>query len=127
MFKSTREKSQTTAIERPADRPRSPALYLLFAGRHGHPAHGAGSLVAAYASAEEARAAFRHARLQLSDREGWAELTLVADGTRVKRVSWFGAIPGPIDARPAWLSAPDRLGTPPRQSPLRRGRRASAR
>jgi hypothetical protein len=122
MFKSTQEKPQI-------DRPDSPGLYLLFAGRHGHPAHGVGSLVAAYACAEEARAAFRQARLQLSDREGWAELTMVADGTRVKRVCWFGAVPGPIDPHPAWLSAPDRGvgtargGAPRRPLPFRRRRR----
>ena len=111
----------------------SSALYLLFAGRHGHPSHGVGSLVAAYASAEEARAAFRSTRLQLSDREGWAELTIVADGTKVKRVSWFGAVPERIDPHPAWLSAPAHrvetagAATPRRLSTFRLGRRAAAR
>jgi hypothetical protein len=121
MFKSTQEKPQI-------ERPHSPVLYLLFAGRHGHPTHGVGSLVAAYASPEEARAAFRHARMQLSDREGWAELTMVADGARVKRVCWFGALPERIDPHPAWLSAPDsavgtaRGGAPRRPLPFRRSR-----
>ena len=111
-----------------------PALYLLFAGRHGHPSHGAGSLVATYASAEQARAAFRSARLQLSDREGWAELTSVADGTKVKRISWFGAVPERIDPHPAWLWTPAhrtetaRGATPRRLSAFRLGqRRAHAR
>lgn len=115
-------------MEGPGDHTGPPALYLLFAGRHGHPSHGVGSLVAAYASADEARAAFRQARLQLSDREGWAELSRVADGTKVKRVSWFGAIPGRIDPHPEWLSSPEHgaqaaESTPPRLlSPFRRGR-----
>jgi len=119
-------------MERPGVHADSPALYLLFAGRHGHPSHGAGSLVAAYASADEARAAFRQTRLQLSDREGWAELTMVADGTKVKRVCWFGTTPGRIDPHPAWLSAPQHAKTakgrsPRRRSPFGLGRRTSRR
>ena len=120
-------------MERSGDHTGSPVLYLLFAGRHGHPSHGVGSLVAAYASVDDARAAFRHARLQLSDREGWAELTMVAEGTKAKRVSWFGVVPGPIDPHPAWLSTPPggaqtaKGGTPRRPSPFRLGRRAPTR
>lgn len=68
----------------------APVLYLLFAGRHDRPAGSTGSLVAAFASGDEARAAFRQTRLGLSDREGWAELTMVADGAMAKRVCWFG-------------------------------------
>jgi len=68
-----------------------PELYLLFAGRHGDAARGVGSLIATFASQEEARAAFRQARLNLSDIEGWAELSVVSAGGRPKKVSWFGA------------------------------------
>lgn len=79
------------ALRGSSDQPdASPELYLLFAGRHRDPTQGVGSLVAAYACREEARAAFRHARLTLSDREGWAELSVVSAGGRAKRVSWFG-------------------------------------
>ena len=72
------------------DRGGSPELYLLFAGRHGDQTQGVGSLVAAYASPEEARAAFRQTRLTVSNSEGWAELSVVSAGGRAKRVSWFG-------------------------------------
>lgn len=72
------------------DRGATPELYLLFAGRHGDAARGAGSLVATFACREEARAAFRQARLNLSDHEGWAELSVVSAGGRPRKVSWFG-------------------------------------
>ena len=79
------------AMRRPSnDRGGSPELYLLFAGRHGDQTHGVGSLVAAYASPEEARAAFRQTRLAVSNSEGWAELSVVSAGGRARRVSWFG-------------------------------------
>ncbi|MDQ3641203.1 MAG: hypothetical protein M3450_07015 [Actinomycetota bacterium] len=76
--------------ERSDDHGGAPVLFLLFAGRHDRPAGSTGSLVAAFASGDEARAAFRQARLGLSDSEGWAELTMVADGAGAKRVCWFG-------------------------------------
>lgn len=79
------------ALRGSSDQPdTSPELYLLFAGRHSDPTQGVGSLVAVYSCSEEARAAFRHARLNLSNREGWAELSVVSAGGRAKRVSWFG-------------------------------------
>ena len=79
------------AMRRPSnDRGGSPELYLLFSGRHGDQTQGVGSLVAAYASPEEARAAFRQTRLTVSNSEGWAELSVVSAGGRAKRVSWFG-------------------------------------
>ena len=74
------------------DRSETPELYLLFAGRHGDATRGMGSLVATFASQEEARAAFRQARLNLPDVEGWAELSVVSAGGRPKNVSWFGVI-----------------------------------
>ena len=96
----------------------APVLYLLFAGRHGQPAGSTGSLVAVFASGDEARAAFRQARLRLSDREGWAELTMVADGARAKRVSWFGQDRRRKD-EPLLLLAPEGRGakTADRRSP----------
>jgi hypothetical protein len=79
------------ALNRPIDdQGPPPTLYLLFAGRHGNPTPGIGSLVGAFASHDDACAAFRHARLRLSDREGWAELTVVAEGARPRIVRWFG-------------------------------------
>ena len=79
------------ALQRPGnDRAVTQELYLLFAGRHGDQARGVGSLVATFASQEEARAAFRRARLNLSDLEGWAELSVVSAGGRARKVSWFG-------------------------------------
>lgn len=79
------------AVRRPSnDRGGSSELYLLFAGRHGDQTQGVGSLVAAYASAEEARAAFRQTRLTVSNSEGWAELSVVSAGGCARRVSWFG-------------------------------------
>ena len=79
------------AMRRPSnDRGGAPELYLLFVGRHGDQSQGVGSLVAAYASPEEARAAFRQTRLTVSNAEGWAELSVVSAGGRAKRVSWFG-------------------------------------
>ena len=78
-------------MRRPSnDRGGSPELYLLFAGRHDDHTQGVGSLVAAYASPEEARDAFRQTRLTVSNSEGWAELSVVSAGGRAKRVSWFG-------------------------------------
>lgn len=84
-----------------------PTLYLLFAGRHGQLTAGTGSLVAAFASSDEARAAFCQTRLRLSDREGWAELTMVADGAKAKTVSWFGQDPRRTDRPASWLLAPE--------------------
>ena len=80
------------ALRRPGDnRGITQELYLLFAGRHGDTAAGGvGSLVATFASQEEARAAFRQARLNLSDVEGWAELSVVSAGGRARKLSWFG-------------------------------------
>jgi len=101
-------------------------LYLLFAGRHGDAARGVSNLVATFASQEEARAAFRQARLKLSDVEGWAELSAVSAGGRPKKISWFGAprhrstnpLSGLLDAhRPAPV-APRRVSFA-----IRRGRR----
>ncbi len=99
-------------------------LYLLFAGRHGEPTGAAGALVAAFASQEDARAAFRQARLRLSDVEGWAELTVVRDGAKAKPVSWFGQGTPRRDQPFKWLLAGEAYGadsaTPSRWSRLRR-------
>lgn len=72
-----------------------PTFYLLFAGLHGEPRRGSGDLVATLASQEAARQAFRQIRLHLADRDGWAELAVVSDGGRTRRLSWFG-----VDRRP---------------------------
>ena len=68
----------------------APTLYLLFAGLHGHDRRGTGDLVATLASPVAAREAFRQVRLQIPDRDGWAELTAVSAGGKAKRLSWFG-------------------------------------
>ena len=111
------------ALNRPSDdQVGPPMLYLLFAGRHGHPAPGVGSLVAAFASRDEACAAFRQTRLQVSDREGWAELTVVAEGSGPKLVRWFGVDrPRRRDRSSTWLSASARaaMPAPRRRSPFR--------
>jgi len=104
------------------DRGKAQELYLLFAGRHGDAAQGVGSLVATFASQEEARAAFRQARLNLSDVEGWADLSIVSAGGRARRVSWFGAdrqrqgkpLTGLLDAR----SPSPAGGVPGRRGPF---------
>jgi hypothetical protein len=67
-----------------------PTLYLVFAGLHRDTRGGTGDLVAVSASPEEARQAFRSVRLQVADRDGWAELTAVCDGGKTRRLSWFG-------------------------------------
>ena len=67
-----------------------PTLYLVFAGLHHDARRGTGDLVAVSASPEEARQTFRSVRLQLADRDGWAELTAVSDGGKTRRLSWFG-------------------------------------
>lgn len=67
-----------------------PTLYLLFAGLHGQDRRGSGDLVATLASPAEAKEAFRQVRLQLPDRDGWAELTAVSAGGKVKYLGWFG-------------------------------------
>ena len=76
--------------DRLGERAGTTTLYLLFAGRHSEPTRAAEALVAAFASQDEARAAFRQARLRLSDAEGWAELAVVTDGATPRPVSWFG-------------------------------------
>jgi len=88
----------------------SPSLYLLFVGRHGQPARGAEDLVAAFGSREEASAAFRQARLGMSNVEGWAELTRVTPGDRTRIVSWFGQDRVRNDRAPTWLVASDQAG-----------------
>ena len=101
-------------------------LYLLFAGRHGEPTRAAGALVAAFASPDEARAAFRETRLRLSDVEGWAELTVVRDGAKAKPVSWFGQGTPRRDQPFTWPLAGEAYATdsmsPSRWSRLRRRR-----
>jgi len=82
-------------------------LYLLFAGRHGAAPGGMGSLVATFSSRDEARAAFRQVRLRLSDLEGWAELTVVADGTAARRICWFGQERRRTERPPTWVLRPD--------------------
>ena len=93
-------------------KPGSATLYLLFAGQHGRPGRGAGGLVATFACPDEARAAFRQARLRLSDREGWAELTVVAPGRKARTVSWFGGATGHRDEPPTWLLVDARDAVP---------------
>ena len=116
------------AMRRPSNDQGTPELYLLFAGRHGDQTHGVGSLVAAYASAEEARAAFRQTRLRVSNGEGWAELSVVSAGGRAKRVSWFGAErprngkPGPLVFEAGDRSAAGVVGRGRRRFALRRDR-----
>ena len=68
------------------DRP----LYVLFAGHHGEPNRGAGTVVAAFTSKDEARLAFRDMRRSLPNRDGWAELAAVSGRGPAKRLSWFG-------------------------------------
>jgi len=65
-------------------------LYLLFAGHHGESTRGAGTIVAAFSSKEEARAAFLEVRFQLANRDGWAELAAVSSNRPAKRLGWFG-------------------------------------
>ena len=96
-------------------KPGSPTLYLLFAGHHGRPGRGAGALVATFSCPDEARTAFRQTRLRLSDREGWAELTVVAPGRKAKTVSWFGGATGHRDEPPTWLLAVDAREAAPGQ------------
>lgn len=67
-----------------------PTLYLLFAGFHGQDRRGTGDLVATLSSPTEAREAFRQVRLQLPDRDGWAELSAVSAGGTVTYLGWFG-------------------------------------
>lgn len=102
-------------------------LYLLFAGRHGQPTSSTGSLVAAFASHDEARAAFRQARLRLSDVEGWAELTMVADGAKAKTVSWFGHDRRRSDQSHNWLLSADHQDVAAPHGPAARHRRRPAR
>jgi len=66
-----------------------PTVYLLFAGVHGQDRRGTDDLVATLANPREATEAFRQLRLQLSNRDGWAELTAVSAGN-MKRLGWFG-------------------------------------
>ena len=107
------------ALLRPGNNQGSPTFYLLFAGRHGKPATGVGSLVGAFTSPEDARDAFRQTRLRLSDQEGWAELTAVAEGTRPRIVSWFGQQrPRHSELASTWLAGPDRLPAPATRRPL---------
>ena len=118
------------ALLRPGNSYGTATVYLLFAGRHGKPAPGVGSLVGAFTSADDARDAFRQTRLQLSDNEGWAELTAVAEGARPKVVSWFGQDrPRPSDLPSTWLATGDRsTAVPARRSlPFRRLARHSRR
>jgi hypothetical protein len=81
-----------------------PTLYLIFAGLHGETRRGTGDLVAVAASPDEARQAFRAVRLQLRDRDGWAELTAISEGGKARRLSWFGVDrwprPNPLAAMP---------------------------
>jgi hypothetical protein len=65
-------------------------LYLLFAGHHGEPKRGAGTIVATFSSQDQARAAFRQMRLNLANGEGWAELAAVSNRGPARRLSWFG-------------------------------------
>ena len=67
-----------------------PTLYLVFAGLHRDARGGTGDLVVVWAGPEAAREAFRYVRLQLADRDGWAELTAVSDDGKTRRLSWFG-------------------------------------
>lgn len=100
----------------------SPSLYLLFVGRHGQPARGTADLVAAFSSREEASAAFRQARLGMSNVEGWAELTKMTPGDRAKIVSWFGQDRVRNDRAPSWPVASDQAGS---AEPAGAARRAS--
>lgn len=104
----------------------TPILYLLFAGRHDQPRGSTGSIVAAYRSRDEARAAFRSARLGMSDLEGWAELAMVAEGRKARQVSWFGQGRPRRDKPPTWPEAPRRTATdgdrPTANSPARQHR-----
>ncbi len=79
-------------------------LYLIFAGLHGETRCGTGDLVAVAATPDEAREAFRAVRLRLTDRDGWAELTVISEGGKARRLSWFGIDrwprPNPLAAMP---------------------------
>jgi len=106
----------------------TPTLYLLFAGLHSDARQGTGDLVAITASQEEARQAFRAARLRLADRDGWAELTAVTDGGNARRLSWFGVDrwprPNPLAAL---LREPEDTAQVQRRLLRRAGRRAQGR
>ena len=93
------------AVDRPGQQTEGPSrLYLIFAGLHGEARCGTGDLVAVAASPDEARQAFRAVRLRLTDRDGWAELTVVSEGGKARRLSWFGVErwprPNPLAAMP---------------------------
>lgn len=67
-----------------------PPRLLLFAGLHAQPRGGAGDLVGWFDSDDEARAAFRDARAERSDGDGWAELVALDGGSRPALRAWFG-------------------------------------
>jgi hypothetical protein len=99
-----------------------PTLYLVFAGLHRDARRGTGDVVTVSASAEEARQAFRAVRLQLPDREGWAELIAVTHGGKARRLSWFG-----VDRWPRSHPVATLVPEPEHTSPDRRLRRRSLR
>lgn len=93
-----------------ADSTEAPTLYLVFAGLHGQSRRGTSDLVATLASQSEAREAFRQIRLQIPDRDGWAELTAVSAGGKAKRLGWFGGDRPPGNSPATWLLANSNRG-----------------
>jgi hypothetical protein len=73
-----------------AQQEETPTLYVVFAGLYTDSRRGTGDIVAVSASLLDARQAFRAVRMGVADRDGWGELTEVADGGNPRRLGWFG-------------------------------------
>ncbi len=89
-----------------------PTVYLLFAGFHGQDRRGTDDLVATLASPREANEAFRQVRLQLPNRDGWAELTSVSAAGVVKHLAWFGRNRSLRKSPAAWAVASGNWSVP---------------
>lgn len=98
-----------------------PRLYLLFAGHHDQDRRGSGDLIATWASKHDARQALRQVRMQIPNRDGWAELTAVDAGGKVKRLSWFGRDSRTGQSPAAWaVAGADRPFETTKRTPVRR-------
>ena len=69
----------------------APRRYLVFAGSHRAPVGGAGDLVAAFDSEQEARKAFSALRLSRPGHDEWAEMVALDGRGQVHQLLWFGA------------------------------------
>ena len=83
----------------------APTLYLLFAGYHGDDRRGSGDLVATLASQREAQEAFRQVRMEIPNRDGWAELTAVSASGQAKALGWFGRSPTAGASPVRWVAS----------------------